>query len=197
MTVRRGVDRGQVVAAALALIEREGEGAFSLSAVARELGIRPPSLYTHVTGLADLRGAVAHEAALTLGEALAAARRGRRGAGALPALADAYRRFARERPGLYDLALHPADPGAEARHAVSLGRALFPLFEALAEAGIPRDRLVHHARGFRAAFHGFVTLERGGGFGAPAALDQSFEHLVSHLVAAAEADAPWGGGGPG
>jgi len=45
---RRIVDEHDIYRAALELIDDKGEGAFTLAAVAARLGIRAPSLYTHV-----------------------------------------------------------------------------------------------------------------------------------------------------
>jgi AcrR family transcriptional regulator len=52
---RVGLDSAAVVSAAAELIERRGFEALTLSALASELGVKPPSLYAHVGGLDDLR----------------------------------------------------------------------------------------------------------------------------------------------
>ena len=52
---RRGeLSRERVLAAALTLLEREGEGALSMRRVAAEIGTAPMSLYRHVKDKADL-----------------------------------------------------------------------------------------------------------------------------------------------
>lgn len=48
-----------VVQAALACLDREGELALGVNRVARELGIKPPAIYKHLDGNAGLRRAVA------------------------------------------------------------------------------------------------------------------------------------------
>jgi hypothetical protein len=51
------------------------------------------------------------------------------------------------------------------------------------------DDAVDAIRAFRAALHGFVALETGGGFGLPLSIDRSFDRLVAGLDAAFTA---WG-----
>jgi AcrR family transcriptional regulator len=48
-----------VVQAAIACLDREGELALGVNRVARELGIKPPAIYKHLDGNAGLRRAVA------------------------------------------------------------------------------------------------------------------------------------------
>ena len=48
-----------VVNAAIACLDKEGESAIGVNRVARELGIKPPAIYKHLDGNAALRRAVA------------------------------------------------------------------------------------------------------------------------------------------
>jgi AcrR family transcriptional regulator len=50
----RQIDRDAVLAASLALADREGLDALTMSAVARRLGVTPMALYRHVRDKADL-----------------------------------------------------------------------------------------------------------------------------------------------
>ena len=52
---RRGLSRAAVVETAARLADRDGYDALTLGAVAADAGVRPPSLYNHVDGLAGLR----------------------------------------------------------------------------------------------------------------------------------------------
>ena len=47
-----GLNREQVVEAAAAIADRDGLGSLSLATLASKLGVRSPSLYSHVDGLA-------------------------------------------------------------------------------------------------------------------------------------------------
>ena len=79
MTGRRGLTGQTVVDAATAIVETEGTAALTLSRVARELGVKPPSLYNHVARLETLRRDVALRATEDLGTRLGAAAMGRSG----------------------------------------------------------------------------------------------------------------------
>ncbi len=47
-----------VIEAAIACLDKEGESALGVNRVARELGIKPPAIYKHLNGNAELRKAV-------------------------------------------------------------------------------------------------------------------------------------------
>jgi AcrR family transcriptional regulator len=183
---RAGLDTEAVVASAAEMADATGLDSLRLGELARSLGVRTPSLYAHVGGLDDLRRRLAARGAAELYERIAAAAVGRAGRDALHAVADAYRDYAIEHPGLY-AALQRGDDIAE----VPEGERLVTLVIAvLAGYGFTGDRAVHAARVVRAALHGFVTLETGGGFGIPLALDESYALLLAVL------DAGLGAAGP-
>ncbi len=95
--------RDEAVAAALHLLESEGERALTMRRVADEVGVRAPSLYKHLSGRDELVAALQAEGLAAMGAAFAVAGRSRSARGRLAALAAAYRRFALERPELYRL----------------------------------------------------------------------------------------------
>ena len=73
------------------------------------------------------------------------------------------------------------DP-ADAELAAAGAAAVEPLFAVVRGFGLEGEEAVHAARTVRSALHGFATLEAGGGFGLPVALDASFEALVAALA---------------
>ncbi len=173
---RAGLDTAAVVEAAARLADAEGLSAVTLARLARELGVRSPSLYTHIAGLDDLRRRIGTIGAIQLGEALSAAAAGRAQGDALAAVAHAYRRYAREHPGAY-AALQPAyPPDDEPRR-----RVVEVVLAVLRGYGLEGDDAVHATRSLRAALHGFCMLEAEGGFGIPLSVDQSFERLIALL----------------
>ena len=183
MARKLGVVPDDVVAAAARLADERGVEAVTLASVAAELGVRSPSLYAHVDGLDGLRRALALHAAAALAEALRAAAAGRDGLDALDAIAHAYRTFARAHPGLYAAAQRAARPGEDEELYQALAGAAMPAIEALASLALPRTETIHLTRAFRAALHGFVTLERVGGFGMPESIDESFRRFVEMVLA--------------
>jgi AcrR family transcriptional regulator len=176
---RAGLDAEAVVAAAGELADAEGLQAVTLARLAAELGVRPPSLYAHVGGLADLHERLALLGTAQLADVLQAAVAGRSDTAALRALADAYRDYARTHPGLY-MASQRAGPREELEDAVRR-RAVEVVLAVLRGYGLEGEDAVHAARAVRASLHGFVALEIGAGFGLPLSLDDSYTALVAVL----------------
>jgi AcrR family transcriptional regulator len=174
---RAGLDADGVVSAAAALADAEGLEGLTLARLANRLGIRPPSLYAHVDGLADLRHRLADRGAAELAVALRSAAAGRAGGEALAAVAAAYRAYALGHPGSYAaLQLAPEVRGSDA------ARELVEVVVAVLRGyGLAGDDAIHAVRVIRAALHGFVTLETGAGFGIPLDLDASYARLVATL----------------
>jgi AcrR family transcriptional regulator len=178
----RGLSRAVVVDTAARLADQGGLDALTLGAVAAELGVRPPSLYNHVDGLAGLRRDLALRGVGEMGERLRDAAVGRAGADALGAVAGAYRDYARERPGLYQALQRAPDP-EDAELLGAAARLLQPVLAVLAGYDCEGARAIHAARTLRSALHGFVELERLGGFGINLDIDESYRWMVASLSA--------------
>jgi AcrR family transcriptional regulator len=178
---RAGLDRAAVVRAAAALADAEGYEAVTLARLAGELGVRPPSLYNHVEGLDGLRRELALAGLQELGRRLSRATVGKSEDAALAALADAYRRFARDRPGLYPATLRAPDPEDAELNAAG-EEALAVILAVLAGYGLQGADALHATRGLRSLLHGFVSLEAAGGFGLPLDLDESYCRLVASFI---------------
>ncbi len=179
---RVGLTAEAVVGVAAEIADTHGLEAVTLAAVAERLGVRSPSLYAHVDGLPGLRRELALMATGAMASGLVHARRGRHGALALRAVAHAYRGFARTHPGWYAAAQQviPASHDTELYHALT--EVVIPLVETLGEMEVPPAELIHQTRAVRSALHGFVSLERGRGFGQPLDFDESFDRMVQLLV---------------
>lgn len=184
MARRVGITRDDVVDAACDIADAEGLEAVSLAAVAARLGIRSPSLYSHVDGLPGLRRDLALAAAAAMATAFRAAMADRSGLEALRAMAVSYRDFARRHPGQYDAAQRAVAPGEDDELYRALAEVVVPVFRSLAEVGANEADQVHLTRVFRSALHGFVVLEHGGGFGMPESVDESFRRMVDVLLSA-------------
>lgn len=184
MARKLGLTLDDVVSAATAIADADGLEGVTMASVAARLGVKTPSLYAHVDGLAALRRTLALAAARALADALQQATVGRYGADAIRSAAYAYRAFAAQSPGLYGSAQLAADPADDPELAAALYTVIVPVLRAISEAGVKRpDAHVHLTRALRSALHGFVHLERHGGFGLPADVDESFRRLVDLLLA--------------
>lgn len=180
MTARRGLDGQAVIDAAREVVAKDGADALTLSSVARHLGVKPPSLYNHVSNLETLRRDVALSAVVEAADAVRSATMGRSGEDALRAMAGALRAYAVEHPALYAISAE-ARPDDEEFVSASFA-AVEPFLVVMEGYGIHGDDAIHAARTFRSAVHGFASLEIGGGFGIDVDLDESFAWLVDRYI---------------
>ncbi|HEX6509125.1 MAG TPA: WHG domain-containing protein [Chloroflexota bacterium] len=188
MSHRAGLDRRTVVHAAAQLIDTASSGLdeLSLSAVAEQLGVRPPSLYKHVAGLSALQRDLSLLGLTILGDNLTDAAVGRSADEAIRAVAYAYRTFAREHPGLYTAALRAPAPSDTELDAAA-GRVVGVILRVLEGYGLRGDDALHAIRALRSLLHGFISLEAGGGFGLPLDLDESYRRMVTMFIEALHA----------
>jgi AcrR family transcriptional regulator len=178
---RVGLTTEAVVETAVGLVDHEGEAALTLSRLASRLGVKPPSLYSHVESLEALHRLVALEALDRLVEVCREAVMGKAGNDALRSLAAAYRSFAVSHPGLYPLS-QVARRGDQ-EYEQKTRRLLDPLLALLAGMGLTGVEAVHAARALRSALHGFALLETEAGFGLEVSVDASFEWMLRALEA--------------
>ncbi|WP_183091956.1 TetR/AcrR family transcriptional regulator [Mycetocola lacteus] len=179
---RAGLTPDRVREAAIKLVRAEGFDALSLGALARELGVRVPSLYNHVDNLDTLRAAVSASAILSLDEAL-------RDAPSLETIAHAYLAFARTEPGLYRASLRAPNPENTHHEAAAL-RVLERIEEALAEFSLGPDERIDAIRGLRALLHGFVELTLAGAFEMPRSIETSLDSVLATFRRGLEAPTP-------
>ena len=178
MARRRGLDRDDVIAAALAIVDHDGLDALSLRAVADALDVQAPSLYSHVDGLTGLLDELSIAATAQFGEALRDSVVGVAGDEAVTAFANAYRCWATEHPGRYALTLRPVDsPDKRA-----VGRsAIETMDRVLAAYGLTGAEATAAGRTLRAALHGFATLEAADALGR-GDHDASLRYLIGLFV---------------
>ena len=179
---KAGITIDDIVMAAATIADRDGLAAATLSAVAGELGIKTPSLYNHVPGLAGMRRELALHSSRMLTESFSEATQSHEPRDAIRAAAVAYRRFAIGHPGLYESMLPAPRPGEDDELYEAMAAPVQVLFNEFAKLGVAEHEAVHLIRGLRAMLHGFVDLERKAGFGMPVDLSESFDQAVNHMV---------------
>jgi AcrR family transcriptional regulator len=160
--VRVGLTTERLVRAGAELADEVGFAEVTVSALARRFDVKVASLYSHVRNSQDLRTRIALLALEELADRASDAVAGRAGKDALTALADVYRDYAREHPGRYAAAQLRLDPEAAAasagvRHA-RLTRAILRGYD------LTEPDQTHAVRLLGSVFHGYVSLELGGGF---------------------------------
>jgi AcrR family transcriptional regulator len=179
-----GLTLEQVVDAAAEVADRDGLDALSLASVASTLGVRSPSLYTHVDGLAGIRRQLSIHASSLLTAELTDSVEGLESTQALRAIAEQLRSFARRHPGLYDSFLPAPTPQEDAEVAAALAQPVSVVGSVLAGMGVDPVRLIPLIRALRASVHGFVHLELRGGFGLPDDIDDSFAATINLVIEA-------------
>jgi AcrR family transcriptional regulator len=171
---RVGLTRETLIATATAIADEHGLAAVTMHALARQYGVAAPSMYKHVRNLEDLHSAIAAEGLVLFERSLRASD------GSVTGLARAYRAFASNHPGLYDASQSPALTAQGQGQEIS--RRVVSLIASVLPENLSPDDTVDSVRIIRSALHGFVTLERDGGFGQPASADRTFEELCTVLT---------------
>ncbi|WP_436774494.1 TetR/AcrR family transcriptional regulator [Yinghuangia sp. YIM S09857] len=159
---RAGLTAERLTRAGAELADEVGFDQVTLSEVARRFDVKVASLYSHLANSQELRTRIALLALEEMADRVAAALAGRAGKDALTAFADVYRDYAREYPGRYAAAQMRLDPetaaaSAGVRHA-QMTRAILRGYD------IDEPDRTHAVRMLGSVFHGYITLEMGGGF---------------------------------
>jgi len=178
--VARGITRTQIIDSAAALVNTHGFAALSLAQIAGQAGIKVPSLYNYVTGIDDVRQALATRGAQEILAIATHAAVGRAGGDAIMAVALAYRTYIVHNPGVYTATIQTDNSDLAFQHANS--ELLRVLTQILAPYQLSEPDLIHALRGLRSLVHGFATLEISGGFGMPVDLDASFVQMVQTFI---------------
>ena len=179
-----GLTLEQVIEAAAEIADRNGLDALSLASIASTLGIRSPSLYNHVDGLAGIRRQLSIHASSLLTAELADSVEGLESTQALKAIAEQLRSFAHRHPGLYDSFLPAPTPQEDPEVAAALAQPTAVVGSVLAEMGVDPATMIPLIRALRASIHGFVHLELRGGFGLPDDIDNSFTTTIDLVIEA-------------
>ena len=178
---RAGLDAAAVTEAGAALADEIGFAELSMSLVAERLGVRTPSLYKHVDGLADLARRVCILAVTELGEAVRDATQGRARRDALEGAAQALRGYVKQHPGRYAATVGVRPTGPDDPLAGALKRALTPLSAVLLGYRLDPADEIHAARMLRSMLDGFATLEISDGFQMRTDVDASFTWMVDFI----------------
>ncbi|WP_438483691.1 TetR/AcrR family transcriptional regulator [Streptomyces sp. S186] len=179
---RAGLTAQRVTIAGAELADEVGLDRVTMSQVARRLGVKDASLYSHVRNLTDLRGRIALLAADEKTIRIAEATAGRAGKDALVAFANAWRDYAHEHPGRYTATQTPIQIDPElAAQAPGPRRAIELTYGMLRGYGLAEPDLTDAVRLLRSTFHGFVALEAVGGFAHERTPQQSWDRALDAL----------------
>jgi AcrR family transcriptional regulator len=178
---RAGLTSDDVVAAAAELADEVGFQELTMGMLAQRLGIRSPSLYKHVTDLADLRHRVATLAMTEAGEAVRDALQGRSGRDAVTALLTAIQSYVTAHPGRYTATTGARFTGPDDPLRPATARFIDSISAALRGYGISYEDMVHAIRSVRCTIHGFAMLRAADGFQLSGDLGQTFDYMIGFV----------------
>ncbi|AFY94331.1 TetR/AcrR family transcriptional regulator [Chamaesiphon minutus] len=176
-----------VIDAAIACLDREGESALGVNRVARELGIKPPAIYKHLEGNTGLRRAVALQIWC---EYLIHCRSQTAGIDDKRALflagARATRNFAKSYPARYAVMMEYQLRPTEPPEAEIIQQSLRWFQDSLQLSTANRDAIVDTMRMVNAAIYGFIIRERSALMTLDRDPDASYEVMLLALLVAIE-----------
>ena len=181
----KSLTQQDVINAAIACLDKEGEAALGVNRVARELGIKPPAIYKHLDGNAALRRAVA----LTIWQQyIEWSRQQTNGMNdpqvLLRAGGRATRDFARSYPNRYrvmtQFQLNLQDPETS-----PLIQEVFSFLKRVLQSyNLSETKLIDAMRMVNAAITGFIAIEQAGLMTLERSTDASYEVMMDALVIA-------------
>jgi AcrR family transcriptional regulator len=178
---RAGLTSNDVVASAAGLADEIGFQGVTMGLLADRLGVRPPSLYKHVDGLADVQHRLATLAMTEVGEVIRDAVQGLAGRDALAAQLTALRGYVSAHPGRYMATTGAELTGPDDPLLAASARVIDSIAAVLRGYGIPETEMTHAIRTIRSTMHGFATLEASRGFQWDTDPDESFEWMIGFI----------------
>jgi AcrR family transcriptional regulator len=181
MSPRMGLTRLKIVDTAGEMADLKGIEYVTIANLAKELKIRPPSLYNHIKGFNELRTEMAVQGLRGLFHEMKLGTEGRKEEDAVQSLGASYMDFARRRPGLYESALLAPDsknPGVQEAGNKIVGL----LLEKLEYLNLSQINALHAVRGLRSMLHGFAALEQKSGFGMDLSVDESLRKMITAFL---------------
>lgn len=181
LCTRVKLDRQVIIAAAAEIADLDGFDYVTLTTVADRVGVRKPSLYNHINGLPELKGELAILGTNQLRNRISEAAIGKARHDAIVAIANAYRLFAKERPGLYRAIVSSPDrENLDLKVAIKKMMAVISMV--LEPYQLSASEQTHAIRGLRSLMHGFASLEESGWFVAPVDREESYQSLINIFI---------------
>lgn len=182
MSPRSGLNQDIIINKALEIADQAGMEAVTMATLARALTIKPPSLYNHFSGLAEVKQAMAVKALTLLSRSLTEATINKQSAlSMVQAIGTDYIAFATHHPGIYEASL--SAPNSSAENVQLAGEPIVLLTkEALSSYGLSKEEMIHAVRGLRSLLHGLVDLKRRGGFNLHIDLEKSQEMMIETFL---------------
>ncbi|KRD84847.1 TetR family transcriptional regulator [Bacillus sp. Root147] len=178
MSPRQGLDFKKVIQTGENLANREGFYAVTIASLAKELNVRPPSLYNHIKGLEELRKELALSGLQQLYHLLKSAVEHAYAEDAVYQLSKAYVSFVRKSPGIYEATATVAPRIKDEEVQKASDNIVFLVLDVLKSYQLPENEALHAVRSLRSILHGFSSLEQKGGFGMSLSTDETLDFLI-------------------
>ena len=179
---RQGLNRADIIGAAIKMIESEGLHGFSLRELAGRLHIKAASLYNHIRSSDELYTEIGYYAISELRKAQLAAIAGKERSEGIKSLADAYYRFGKERPEIYKVILSLPMVKNDAIHKAGFD-IVEPIMTVLSGYRLTEEQKMHLQRVFRSIMHGFISQEEAGCFRQyPVDVEESYRMAVRGFI---------------
>jgi AcrR family transcriptional regulator len=181
----KSLTQRDIIEAAIACVEKEGEAALGVNRVAREVGITPPSIYKHVQSGATLRRLVALEIWRRFLALCCQSIEGISGSSTLlKTVAHTARNFARSHPELYcvmtAMPLQPTEPDCS-----PIVQSIVAFYQRVLQPyRFTELETIHAMRMLNAAFYGFVATEQAGLLTLEPSTDESYDVMINALIQA-------------
>ncbi|MGM9519226.1 MAG: TetR/AcrR family transcriptional regulator, partial [Phascolarctobacterium sp.] len=167
---------------AMEIVEAKGYGGLSMRSLAKELDIRASSLYNHIQSTDDLKAEISMRIVDEFFTAQTQAMAGKDPEAAIMALAHTYRRLAKEKQNVYDIAI--SLPIAEDAALYEKRKTFYYItMQALEKFALTDEQRVYWQRFIRATLHGFVSLEMAGYFDKNIMdLENSYSFIIDNII---------------
>lgn len=179
------LDREAVISEAMSLTLQKGYRGYQWKDLAAALNIKPPSLYNHVRDLEEVQIEVTYRCLDRLAQYLELHLSKAQPEHRFETMLTAFRGFVRKYPHFYDATVQSHYGSRSYREKSSKVLEIILSAMGLTEG----EATVHRVRLVRSLLHGFIELERRGGFGRPEEIQKTFRLLIQAAEMILEMDA--------
>ena len=179
---RKGLTKELIINTAMTLVEEEGYNNLSMRNLAKRLDVKAASLYNHIKSTDDLNAEICVKIVDDFFQAQKVAMEGKSPQDAILALANAYRKLAREKQKFYDIVVML--PSAENAVLYEKRKNLFyRVMEAISKFNLTEEQKLFWQRNLRVTIHGFVSLENAGYFTIPGVNnDDTYHSAIMNII---------------
>ena len=175
---RSGINQEKIILTAAKIADHKGLNHLNLHELAKQLGIRPPSLYNHISGIDGLRRAMMLYAIPLLTKDVTYAVIGLSGIEALKAFCMAYYSFATHNPGLYE-AMQWWNRATDKEVEEAFRDFMLVLNKILEPYDLDNEQHQHVYCLLRGLMHGFSSIAAFGGFSPDMPLRENYEWSIN------------------